>query len=655
MEWAHVIAPMANIALVEANNGAFYSSLFQGVKMAADLPGVSVISMSFMSKENSIDTSIYNSFFNTPSGHQGVTFVAATGDNGAPAGYPAFSPNVLAVGGTSLTLSGNGYGSETGWSGSPYSSGGGISQYEIQPSYQQGLTIYNGTGTVNPNGMRAVPDVAFDADPNTGVAIYDSYNGGSSPWFQYGGTSLAAPCWAGLIALADQMRVAAGLTTLDGPTQTLPQLYQLPATDFHDITSGTSTGNPNYSVDYTPTTGSSYNLVTGLGSPKANLLVPDLALDSPQPDLTLTAIHVGNFQQEDAGDTYTITVNNSGSGATSGTVSLADTLPSGLTATAMSGTGWTVNFAALTATRSDPLAPGASYPALTITVNVAATAPASVTNTATVSGGGEVVTLNDTASDPTTINSAVALGPATLPSGTVNLAYNQTITASGGTGSITLAVSNIQSAISGLVVPPSGNNSLSISCTPMAAGTETFTVTATDTLGSATSINYSITVNTNPPALAGIEGTALAYAEGNPATAITSSLAVSDAESATLAGATVWISGNYQKGEDVLGFVNTGNIAGSWDAAKGTLTLSGSDTLANYQAALQTVTYADNRLDPNTATRTISFKVNDGQADSNVLTRGITVQLLDPAVNDIEPRWAGRLTANQRLSGQHCL
>ncbi len=84
VEWAHVLAPMANIVLVEANNSAFYSSLFQGVKMAADLPGVSVVSMSFTSGENSIDTSIYNSFFITPGGHQGVTFVAATGDSGAP-------------------------------------------------------------------------------------------------------------------------------------------------------------------------------------------------------------------------------------------------------------------------------------------------------------------------------------------------------------------------------------------------------------------------------------------------------------------------------------------------------------------------------------------------------------------------------------------
>ena len=82
---------------------------------------------------------------------------------------------------------------------------------------------------------------------------------------------MAAPCWAGLIAIADQIRVAAGELTLDGPTQTVPRLYSLPAADFHDISSGTSTGNPNY------TAAAGYDLVTGLGTPVANLLVPGLA------------------------------------------------------------------------------------------------------------------------------------------------------------------------------------------------------------------------------------------------------------------------------------------------------------------------------------------------------------------------------------------
>ena len=84
-------------------------------------------------------------------------------------------------------------------------------------------------------------------------------------------------------------------------------------------------------------------------------------------------------------------------------MTVVDTLPTGLTATALAGTGWSCTLGTLTCTRSDVLAGGASYPAVTVTVTVASTAPASVTNQATVSGGGETNTANDTASDPTAI------------------------------------------------------------------------------------------------------------------------------------------------------------------------------------------------------------------------------------------------------------
>ena len=94
-----------------------------------------------------------------------------------------------------------------------------------------------------------------------------------------------------------------------------------------------------------------------------------------------------------------------------------------------------------------------------------------------------------------TVNGPVSLGPASLPADTVNVAYNQTLTASGGTGTDTLTVTNIQNAITGLVVPSGGSNSLSITGTPTATGTETFTVTAADTLGATASTDYSITVN----------------------------------------------------------------------------------------------------------------------------------------------------------------
>ena len=112
--------------------------------------------------------------------------------------------------------------------------------------------------------------MAYDADPDTGVAVYDSYNNtnGHGPWEQIGGTSLAPPSWAGLIAIANQGRVAAGGTTLTGPSQTLAALYSLPASDYNDVTSGS---NGAYSAHV------GYDEVTGLGSPKANLLIPALA------------------------------------------------------------------------------------------------------------------------------------------------------------------------------------------------------------------------------------------------------------------------------------------------------------------------------------------------------------------------------------------
>ena len=128
----------------------------------------------------------------------------------------------------------------------------------------------------------------------------------------------------------------------------------------------------------------------------------------PAPDLTITKTHVGNFTQGQIGAQFTVTVTNSGTPSTIGVVTLTDTVPTGLTPTAASGTGWTcgINGAAVTCTRSDALAPGASYPPVTITVNVAANAPASVTNTATISGGGDVNAANNTATDVTTILAA---------------------------------------------------------------------------------------------------------------------------------------------------------------------------------------------------------------------------------------------------------
>ncbi len=265
VEWSHAIAPKANILLVEANSSGT-SDLFTAVRYAAAQSGVVAVSMSWGGGEYSGET--FDSTFTTPSGHAGVTFVASSGDSGAPTSYPSASPNVLSVGGTTLSVNSSGtYLGESAWSGS----GGGISAIESQPSYQKGIVTQTSTN-------RADPDVSYDANPNTGFPVYDSYTDGTStPWVQVGGTSDAAPQWAALIAIVDQGLALKGIGPLDGPSQTLPKLYQLPSGDFHDITSGSSTGTPNYAA------GPGYDLATGLGSPIANLIVSDLTSVTAQP------------------------------------------------------------------------------------------------------------------------------------------------------------------------------------------------------------------------------------------------------------------------------------------------------------------------------------------------------------------------------------
>jgi subtilase family serine protease len=260
VEWAHAIAPGASILLVEASS-ASDTNLMQAVNYARQQPGVVAVSMSWGGSEFSGETS-YDSNFTTPSGHPGVTFFGSSGDSGSPTIWPALSTHVVGVGGTSLSVSSQGtYLGESGWSGS----GGSPSLYIPQPSYQAGLVISDGSGTISASGMRTGPDVSYDADPNTGVSVYGSYGFGG--WSQVGGTSAAAPQWAGLMAITDQGRALANEPSLDGYSQTLPALYKLPASDFHDVTSGSNGG---YQA------GPGYDLVTGRGTPIANLVVRDL-------------------------------------------------------------------------------------------------------------------------------------------------------------------------------------------------------------------------------------------------------------------------------------------------------------------------------------------------------------------------------------------
>ncbi len=201
-----------------------------------------------------------------------VSVFAASGDDAAGFGiiYPSASPEVVAVGGTSLYVNANGtYNSETGWGipGYPYfGSGGGYSQAFSDPGYQ--VPAQQASGVYN--GDRTTPDISAVADPNTGVSVYDPYDFGTSfPWVQVGGTSVATPIVAGMATIADQGRALAGGSPL-GATAMLTDIYnlnQIAPGDFHDITTG-------YNGYFA---GPGYDLVTGLGTPVANKLILDLS------------------------------------------------------------------------------------------------------------------------------------------------------------------------------------------------------------------------------------------------------------------------------------------------------------------------------------------------------------------------------------------
>jgi len=242
VEWAHVIAPGATLMVVAAKSDAT-ADLLAAVDFAVN-NGATEISMSWGGPEYSTETSS-DYHFAVP----GENYYAASGDSGAGVNYPACSPWVVAVGGTSLQLDSSGnYISETAWPGS----GGGPSIYETEPYSQDGF--WAGPG-------RGVPDVAYDADLNTGVPVYLTDTG----WLQVGGTSMGAPQWAALGALAYSLR--------SNSINAIPSdFYSLATNDysgyFHDIVSGS---NGAYSA------GPGYDLVTGLGTPIANQLVTALA------------------------------------------------------------------------------------------------------------------------------------------------------------------------------------------------------------------------------------------------------------------------------------------------------------------------------------------------------------------------------------------
>ncbi|MGE5042076.1 MAG: Ig-like domain-containing protein [Candidatus Levyibacteriota bacterium] len=220
VEVAHAICQTCRILLVEANTN-FFSDLATAVNTAASM-GAVAISNSYGGSEWSGEKN-YDSYYN----HPGVAVTVSAGDSGYGAEFPAASPHVVAVGGTTLNLFTDlTYSSETVWNGS----GSGCSSYEAANLWQTALTNW---GSTNCFSSRAIADISADADPNTGAAIFDStpYNG-QSGWWQIGGTSLSSPIIAAAYALGNP--IGSNVTA----SSVLYANYNL--TNFHDVTSGSN-------------------------------------------------------------------------------------------------------------------------------------------------------------------------------------------------------------------------------------------------------------------------------------------------------------------------------------------------------------------------------------------------------------------------------
>jgi subtilase family serine protease len=239
VEWAHAMAPMATLYLVEAQSNSF-ADLLCAVSTASDLvaaAGGGEVSMSWGSGEFAAETT-FDSVFTTP----GIVYFASSGDSPGVS-YPSASPNVVSVGGTSTARNdlGDFIGEHT-WQ----ATGGGPSRYEAAPSYQADLDMPS----------RATPDVSSDANPYTGVWVYNSSYVGQGAWFVVGGTSVSAPTWAGIVNSAGSFAASS--------SDELTEFYSDPSKDFKDITKGDCGPYMGYSA------GKGWDFCSGNGSPRSD-------------------------------------------------------------------------------------------------------------------------------------------------------------------------------------------------------------------------------------------------------------------------------------------------------------------------------------------------------------------------------------------------
>lgn len=282
VQWAHAIAPLARLVLIETPNSM--SNNILGAITLANKMGPGAVSMSFAFPDPGWAASVDSYFTKTP----GMTFLAATGDVGGQVAWPAVSPNVVAVGGTGMNWTPTGGRYEQAWA----NGGGGVSAYEAMPSYQSGVTV----GGARPS-HRAVADVAFNANPTTGQYVSLTLPSRAQAWSAYGGTSIGTPQWAGIIAVANAIRVNAGKDLLGdihgllySSIGAVPGNYAAAFADIVDGTNGTCA---------TCKATAGFDTATGWGSPNVSALLPLLtgtsatvaAAPSPTPTPAPTTNH----------------------------------------------------------------------------------------------------------------------------------------------------------------------------------------------------------------------------------------------------------------------------------------------------------------------------------------------------------------------------
>jgi subtilase family serine protease len=446
VDMVSAICPLCKIDLVEADNDSG-DGLYIAEQSAATTLGAKYISNSWGGSETSTDTTYDSEYF----GVSGVVYTASAGDSAYSGGviYPATSPHVVSVGGTTLDTSTNARGwTESVWkTSSTEGTGSGCSAYEPQPSWQASISILKAACS-----DRVDNDVAADADPNTGAAVYDTSNGNGG-WLEVGGTSESSPIIASTFALAGN-NGNGGNNAADSIYTHTSNLYEVTASN-----NGTCTPPAADSVLCTATgAANTYNGPTGWGTPDG-----------------LTAF------ESNSSTTNTVTVTNPGS--QTGTVGTAASLQISATDSA---SGQTLTYSATGLPAG--LSIGASTGLISGTPTTAGTSDVTVTAKDTTGASGSAAftwTVNSTTGNTVTVTNP---GSQTGTVGTAaSLQISATDSASGQT--LTYSATGLPAGLS------IGASTGLISGTPTTAGTSDVTVTATDSTSASGSAAFTWTVN----------------------------------------------------------------------------------------------------------------------------------------------------------------